>query len=440
MSNSSSLNNSSMSNSSLSNSYSTVAADNQSLTLNRCVGKKNYHLSRSTNWYGVQGVPVYNDTRCEYCAKHMGILDHKDKRPLYPYDSEYGNIDCDSLDDHFVSGMKYKDFVFQIISADGSTPMLVHPNDDPLRVHGVLVVEMPEKQDYMVKIQPAEQNSYTYYTFTMKVGDRDVVINNGKKIYYRQAAAVLGFQTGAAESFKFVADTPSNGESKAAGANSNVITIRIDKYKNLTEFNRINFGPALGRHNYLLQPTDSNWRTLGLERSGSSGKPRGISKSGFIGYSNQTEEYSHRSLQEKSGRVPTSTHEEKWPLRRGESHDEKNMTDNMDLGGSSVTGGRTETGNTYTPNVSTTTTTDEFKLEEVITATIKLIHVTGNKYQAAIRPNKHEQLRAQADLLHQQALEEQRRLLEQSASTTSIKKNNDSGDKKNDNSDTTVQM
>jgi hypothetical protein len=419
-----------MSNSSLSsNNSSTVAVDNQALTLNRCVGKKNYHLSKNTNWYGLQGVPVYDDTRCEYCVRHMSRLNLRYGRQPFPYDSEHNSIDCDSLSDYAVSGMRYKDFVFQIIAADGSTPMLVHPEDQTLRDHGVLVVEMPEKQDYMVKIQPVEQNSYTYYTFTMKVGDRDVVINNGKKIYYRQAAAVLGFQTGATESFKFVADTPSNGESKAAGANSNVITIRIDRYKNVTEFNRISFISTPGNRSHLYPP-GSNWRSLGLEGSG---KPRGISKSGFIGYSSRGEEYSHRSLQEKSGREPTQ--EEKWPLRRGEAHDEENM----ELSSSSVTGGRTESGNQYTPNVNTTTTSDEFKLEEVITATIKLIHVTGNKYQAVIRPNKHEQLRAQADLLHQQALEEQRRLLEQSASTTSIK-NDNSCDKKNDNSDTTVQM
>lgn len=197
------------------------------LTLNRCTGKSDYSLCDKTNWYGFYSKPISEDTRCEYCRLHMKKLGLDNE--LYCI-TRNGRIDCDSIDDMRLSGISYKDFDISILSPDEKVPFLVHPENANARRHGVLTVEMPETQDYVVRIVPKNKNfGNTYYTFEMKVGNRNVVINNGNTIYYGGKTTVCGFRTGTNESFKFVANTSANGP--VVNDNSNIITLNIIKYK-----------------------------------------------------------------------------------------------------------------------------------------------------------------------------------------------------------------
>lgn len=200
--------------------------------LNSCVGKQNYHLQDKTQWYGFHNIPTRQDTRCGYCyskLKELGLA-----TDMFQLDKELlGKIDCDSITDQRIASIAFQGYGFQVVSFDKSTPYLVHPSKANDRQKGLLVVEMPSMAEYCVNITRLGSTD-NYFTYQMKIGDREVIVNNGEAIYYKSSTNISSFETGTQSNFKFIANTEENkSQINMGGLNSNIITIKISEYKRI---------------------------------------------------------------------------------------------------------------------------------------------------------------------------------------------------------------
>ena len=205
------------------------------LSINRCIGKNNYNLAYNTNWYGFYNKPISQDTRCEYCYQHMKLMGFENE--MFALQTHGSRIDCDTLYDKRLTTLSYNNFEVSVVSPKEDIPFLVHPAKESVRNNGILVLEMPETQDYAINIAPAfsrggrSENHDFYYTFEMSVGSKKVVINDGSPIYYHCKTTVFGFQSGAGQNFRFVANTPGNGAASTDLVDSNIITIKLNKFR-----------------------------------------------------------------------------------------------------------------------------------------------------------------------------------------------------------------
>lgn len=293
-----------------------------------CSGKNNHRNSHKTEWYAFYNKPVSKDTRCSYCYNNIKQHGHLDARSMYKYTGVIDMIDCDSLYDMDIAGMQFKKFNFKITNIDSNTPRLVYPPKAHDRENGLLVVEMPETDEYMVHIEPPSDIygflTGNYYTFEMYVGGRKVIVNNDMKIFYNSKIRISGFETGKLSNFKFVADT-ANGGNSSAPVNSNIITIKITEYKKISTHRR---DVAL----FNNQPSDN-----------------------YVDYLTS----SYRSMD-----------------RANCSTDSFGLTGNNKFETSySIYNDRTESGNKYVDNIKTRPTNDEFQHINGFTVTIQLIHV-----------------------------------------------------------------
>jgi hypothetical protein len=184
-----------------------------------CAGKNPRRNGNKIDWYGFIDIPISEDTRCQYCYLKLQELKNQKKEEMFRIASYPGNITCDSMTDDFLSSMNYNDFNFQIISDDKQIPYIIHdPNIDE-RSHGIFVVEMLKNDKYGIQIDN-RRRSKTYYTFNMKVGSRDIVINKNQVIYYNNKVFISGFND---RNFKFEDDT--------------TITIDICEFKRISKLN-----------------------------------------------------------------------------------------------------------------------------------------------------------------------------------------------------------
>lgn len=320
------------------------------MTYNGCVGKKHYGLSETTNWYGFSAKPISQDTRCEFCYQHMKRMGIANREGMYKIIGHSPQIDCDSLGDHRLTTLNFNNFRIRVESADGQTPFLVNTEHETKRRNGVLIVDMPETADYSVVLEnmrPSYDDSY--YTYTMRVGDRDVVVNDGRKIYYQHKTRVSGFRTGTNESFRFVANTPGNGDAPAGSAGSNVITIVVDLYRR--------------QRNPQYVSVSYNSRGFDFFGSGRESQTRG-----FDSY--------NAGFSAAAAAAP------------------------------SVVGGRTETGQRYVGDVITTSTDDVFVKTGTFTATIQLIHLADSSNVSVLDTAEQFELRREQE---RRAEEERRR-------------------------------
>ncbi len=198
------------------------------LTPKTCVGRNNHNLSANTNWYGFSNLPISKDTRCEYCFRHMKILELH--RNMYELVNTGTPFDCDSMSDPVMMMLEAGGFRFQVTTQDRNTPFLIHPQSGASRREGLLIVEMPEKTKYAITINPQVKelnlNKNMYYSFEMKVGDRPVIINGGNPTYYRDLSTVHGFDVN--NSFEFTAVDPT---ADTETLHENLITINVICYR-----------------------------------------------------------------------------------------------------------------------------------------------------------------------------------------------------------------
>lgn len=198
------------------------------LTLDHCIGKENYADSSKTNWYGFNPIPISEDTRCEYCYRHMKEIDPYGS--IFPLVQTSPRIDCDTILHPVLSMLESDGFRFQVVSQDMKRPFLIHPHRGNERQNGLLCVELPKQSKFAVTIDPqvSEQiGKNLYYSFKMRIGEKEVVVNGGKPTYYRDRTTIHGYSP--TESFEFKAEgkTPNEYETKP----ENLIRIEVTVYK-----------------------------------------------------------------------------------------------------------------------------------------------------------------------------------------------------------------
>ncbi len=102
-------------------------------------------------------------------------------------------------------------------------------------LNGVVHFVLPTCTEYMICIENLDNDNYSYYTFESgSVGDKKIVINQGKTIYYPSKLEIKGVETGTTDSFMFISQ--SNKERyegyQLEGENvSNIIKIKIKKWR-----------------------------------------------------------------------------------------------------------------------------------------------------------------------------------------------------------------
>jgi hypothetical protein len=212
------------------------------LTHNKCVGKTQYHLSNKTNWYTFNDTATSEDTRCEYCYRHMlARANNLDDSfiDMIAIINEFDRIDCDSINDPKISMVDSKGFMFQITDSDSNTPFLLHPAYNYLRANSMTVVEMPETTKYAINIYPTPSitESQTYYVVDVKVGDKKVMINAGlPPVYYHNDITIHGYDS--SNEFEFVVDNYDTHD--LVMKKNDLIEITIHLYDRQPESNQFN--------------------------------------------------------------------------------------------------------------------------------------------------------------------------------------------------------
>ena len=79
-----------------------------SLTVNHCVGLNRRGLSPHTNWYCIRDVPPTEDTRCEYCRKHIERMPLVTMMVAHRWDQ--GRINCDTDKDPYLTCLEWHGF------------------------------------------------------------------------------------------------------------------------------------------------------------------------------------------------------------------------------------------------------------------------------------------------------------------------------------------
>lgn len=321
------------------------------MSTNRCIGKKHYNLSHTTKWYGLANKPITDDTRCEYCYQQMKLINPSVANTMYPIQHTNNRIDCDSISDPSLSKITVGGMLVGILDPTETIPFLVNPKAASQREHGVLVVNMPPVQDYVIEIKQTDyMPSDVYYTISATVGNKRVVINDGKLIYYSGRAVVRGFETGGSDSFKFIAagnitDRTLAKEFADAGADSNIIQIVIDKYRRIP------------KRSYWGSMRGYNYDTIGtfgmtITKNGSARPvPVASAPPSVLGAS----------------AACSSTYD---------SSRETACVANIGQASTSLLGGRTGSGGMYVEPVKTTSTADTFDKIGTHAITIQLVHET----------------------------------------------------------------
>lgn len=162
-------------------------------TLNRCVGKTNYSLSKKTKWYTVNYAPSSTDTRCEYCMQHMKILTKDILIPHYVTDRN-SFIDCDSKNDEKVGYVPISGFGFGILSMDKSTPMLLRKISRSEELNHKLKVEISELEDYCLHINPNPGNlkCHQQQYYAVEICIDGVPIKSEVPLFYHDELFVQG--------------------------------------------------------------------------------------------------------------------------------------------------------------------------------------------------------------------------------------------------------
>lgn len=109
-------------------------------------------------------------------------------------------------------------------------------------LNGVMHVALPTCTEYAILIENlnnSDPNLYFSFEPSSKVGDKPIVINDGRTIFYKKDLEVKGFKTGTNDSFMFISlsdQEKSSGKTLSGENVTNVISLKVKKYRR--ELNR----------------------------------------------------------------------------------------------------------------------------------------------------------------------------------------------------------
>lgn len=194
-----------------------------------CPGK--YRVTDSRKWYIPPGKTTSDCTYCEECYNNhiKGTSDD------YGY-NVYNNLNqcnCDYPKDYSQHELLKNDVKVMVINKKTKQPFLKMDNMSA-NLNGVAHFVLPTCSEYEIAIENVNNTQNTYLTFeTGKVGDKNIVINDGQKIYYPRTINVQGFKTGTNDSFMFLSlsnQEKYEGKSVENENVSNILSIKVQKW------------------------------------------------------------------------------------------------------------------------------------------------------------------------------------------------------------------
>lgn len=186
-------------------------------------------VSDARNWYVPPGKTTSECTICEECFDKY-LKDKPESKDFGEY-SHLKSCNCDYDIFFDKSGLELDGVKITIANAK-TGEKYAKLDDNMANLNGVVHFVLPTCTEYVINLNNLKGN---YLTFESGfVGDKKIVINGGKKIYYPSDIKIKGFETGTNESFMFI--SPSNRE-KCEGYNiegeniTNIIKLKLKRWK-----------------------------------------------------------------------------------------------------------------------------------------------------------------------------------------------------------------
>ena len=244
-----------------------------------CLGRVR-SSDRTRRWYVPPGHKTSTCTYCEECfVRNVKGTPDELKYTMY---TGLEDCNCDYPRDYSKHGIEKSGV--RVIVASKSGEMFKKLDNDVANANGVMHVVVPTCTEYVINVQRTDLNTdndnVRYLTFVSgSVGSKKITINDGRQIYYGSSIEIKGFSTGSNDSFMFISQSlkeKSEGKSLEGENETNVITIRVRKYKKrarLYNHHEPFFGSARTRGGFTYK--GDIYRSRGGDRDGDRGGDRG---------------------------------------------------------------------------------------------------------------------------------------------------------------------
>lgn len=186
-------------------------------------------VTDARNWFVPPGKNTSECTICEECFDKY-LKDKPEAKDFGEYSHlESCNCDYDIFFDK--SGLEIDGVKITITNAK-TGEKFAKLDDSMANLNAVVHFVLPTCTEYVINVNNLNGNYLTFESGL--VGEKKIVINGGKKIYYPSDIKIRGFETGSNESFMFI--SPSNRE-KCEGYNiegeniTNIIKLKLKRWK-----------------------------------------------------------------------------------------------------------------------------------------------------------------------------------------------------------------
>jgi len=173
--------------------------------LQYCAGEE-FTAGTYYNWFVPNGKNSKEDTRCSYCIKNKIFT-----LPCSPLDNAPTSIFCDSSTDKTLTSICYHDLeirVVALLSKEDTRPLYIVPTERDKTKNGLGIYIVPTNTHYKIIVKKSPNLSVDHsFTMKVKVGDKDVNINDGARIFYYRSTEITGMSTDSEDSFLFTAPT-----------------------------------------------------------------------------------------------------------------------------------------------------------------------------------------------------------------------------------------
>jgi len=197
-----------------------------------CPGPRGVNDSRT--WYIPAGKTSSECTYCEECFIRYIRGTDADRYGAFTTSRSLGNCTCDYPKNYANCSLERGGMRVMIVDAKTSTMYPVLEGENIANLNGVMHVVVPTATEYTICVENMDKTSDHFFAIeSAKVGEKPIVINGGKIIYYKNLTEVKGFATGTNDSFMFMSQSSREkieGIKPLDGENvSNIISLKIQK-------------------------------------------------------------------------------------------------------------------------------------------------------------------------------------------------------------------
>lgn len=211
--------------------------------------------TKPRDWYIPNGYTSATCTCCNVCfSKYIKNTQYEGNFRKHP--EQMNNCNCDFSNIYFINDkartIQRDDVKVSIIenynpkSTTVTDTCLIGPNgaitnnlaDTIITMSNTATFDLVTNTPYVIQIKKYhhdDNNNNIWYSLKLgKVGNRDIIINNGEQIYYYDSLMIEGFKTGTNDSFLFLSLSEKDvaeGHRLDNNENSNCISLMIQKYR-----------------------------------------------------------------------------------------------------------------------------------------------------------------------------------------------------------------